>query len=100
MNMIQVFHIFAKLFLGILYNFVLPYIEKSIYGFPGGSVVKDTPAKQMMWVRSLGRKDPLKRKCQPTTVFFLKNLMDKGAWWATVHGVAKLDTTEHRHYSN
>ena len=35
----------------------------SIRGFPGGSVVKNPPAKQEMqetWVQSLGRKDPWK----------------------------------------
>ena len=30
-------------------------------GFPGGSVVKNPPAKQEMQVRSLGQKDPLER---------------------------------------
>ena len=28
-------------------------------GFPGGSVVKNLPAKQETWVRSLGQEDPL-----------------------------------------
>ena len=27
-------------------------------GFPGGSVVKNLPAKQEMWVQSLGWEDP------------------------------------------
>ena len=31
-------------------------------GFPGGSVVKNLPAKQVMWVRSLGQEDPLEKK--------------------------------------
>ena len=31
----------------------------------------------------------------PTPVFCLENPIDRGAWWATVHGVAKeLDTSE------
>ena len=30
--------------------------------FPGGSVVKNTPAKQVMWVQSLGHKDPLEKE--------------------------------------
>ena len=29
--------------------------------FPGDSVVKNSPAKQEMWVRSLGWEDPLEK---------------------------------------
>ena len=31
-------------------------------GFPGRSVVKNLPAMLVMWVRSLGRKDALKKE--------------------------------------
>ena len=31
-------------------------------GFPGGSVVKNLPAKQEMQVQSLGQEDPLKKE--------------------------------------
>ena len=31
---------------------------------------------------------------QPTPVFFLESPMDRGAWWATVHGSQELDMTE------
>ena len=44
-----------------------------------------------------------RRKWQPTPVLCLGNPMDRGVWWATVHGVAtELDTTEQQQqqYSN
>ena len=31
-------------------------------GFPGGSVVENLPAKQEMWVQSLGWEDPLEKE--------------------------------------
>ena len=37
------------------------------------------------WVRKI----PSRRKWQPTPVFLLENPTDRGAWWATVRGVAK-----------
>ena len=36
---------------------VIPYL-----GFPGGSVVKNSPATEEMWVRSLGQEDPLEKE--------------------------------------
>ena len=41
------------------------------------------------------RKNPWRRKWQPTLVFQLGKSMDTGAWKTTVHGVAELDATEH-----
>ena len=42
------------------------------------------------WVRKI----PWSRKWQPTAVVLPENPMDRGAWWAIVHGVAELDITE------
>ena len=40
----------------------LIYIYLFIYkGLPGGSAVKNLPTVQEMWVRSLGREDPLEK---------------------------------------
>ena len=50
--------------------------------FPGGSVVKNLPAIQETQVWGDGNGYPLQYSC-------LGNPMDRGAWWATVHGVAK-----------
>ena len=65
-------------------------------GFQGGSVVKNPPASagdvgDLGSIpgsrRSLGagNDNPLQYSC-------LENSTDKGAWWATVHGVAKSQT--------
>ena len=68
-------------------------------GFPGGSVVQNPPANagdtiDMGSIPGLGRSsgvgnvNPLQYSC-------LENPIDRGAWRATVHGVAKeTDTTE------
>ena len=41
----------------------------------------------------LGR-SPRKRNGNSLQYSCLENSMDRGAWWATVHGVAELDTIE------
>ena len=40
-------------------------------------------------VQSIGQEDSLERARQPTLVFLPGESMDRGAWWATVHGVAR-----------
>ena len=58
---------------------------------PGGSAVKKLLPMRETWVWSLGQKDPLEKEINPLQYSCLGNLMDKGAWQATVHRV--LDTT-------
>ena len=63
----------------------------NLESFPGGSALKNPPAMQEMpetWVRSLGWEDPLEEG-NPLQCSCLENPMYRGAWWATVHGVAK-----------
>ena len=62
-------------------------------GSPGGVVVKNQPAKagdvrDMGSVPGLGR-SPGGRHGNPLQYSCLKNPMDRGAWWATVHGIAQ-----------
>ena len=45
------------------------------------------------WVQSLGRENsPGEGNGNPLQYSCLENPMDRGAWWATVHGVAKSQT--------
>ena len=64
--------------------------------FPGGSVVKNLPAKagEAGSVLELGR-FPGEGNGNLPQYSCLGNPMDRVAWWATVHGVAKeSDMTE------
>ena len=62
----------------------------SLLGFPGGSDGNESAynAGDPSLILGLGRYpgegngNPLKYSC-------LENAMDRGTWWATVHGVAK-----------
>ena len=47
---------------------------------------------QETWVQFLDWEEPWRRKWQPTQYSCLENPMDKGAWQATVHGVANSQT--------
>ena len=58
------------------------------WGFPDDSVVKNLPAMQETQVQSLGQEDSLEKEMS-THSSILKNPMDRGAWWTTVHGVTR-----------
>ena len=67
-------------------------------GIPGGASGKQSACQCRRhkrrgfdpWVRKI----PWRRAGNPLQYSCLENPMDRGAWWVTVHSVAKLDTTE------
>ena len=87
-----------------MYNFIAltGYLE----GFPGGSVVKNQPAKQETQIPSLDQEDPLEKEMAThSSILAWKIPWAGGAWWATAHRVAKesdmtkqLNNTGHLNY--
>ena len=59
-------------------------------------MVKNLPAMEETRVQSLGWEDPLEMEMAThSNILAGRILMNRGAWWATVHGVAKeSDPTE------
>ena len=51
---------------------------------------KNLPAMRETWVQSLGWEDPLEGINY--SILAWEILMDKGVWWATIHGIAKSQT--------
>ena len=52
-------------------------------------MVKNLPAMQQTQAQSLGQEDsPGEGNGNPLQYSCLENPMDRGAWWAPVHGVA------------
>ena len=64
-----------------------------IWGFPIGSDSKESTcsAEDMSSTPGLGR-SPGEGNGYPFQYSCLDNPMDRGAWWATVHGVTKSQT--------
>ena len=74
------------------------YIHTYVYicGFLGDTVVKNQPASAGNCKRCVLnpglRRSPGERNGNPLQYSRLKNPMDRGAWWATVHRVTKSQT--------
>ena len=79
-------------------DYSIQSLRKSL-GFPSGSIVKNLPAN----AEDEGDKGSIpgfrrssgEGNGYPLPYSGLGNPMDRGAWWATVHGVTKNSTTEH-----
>ena len=68
----------------------------TVVRFPNGSVVKNLPAnagatRDTGLIPGLGR-SPGEGHGNPLQYFCQENPMDRGAWWAIVHGVSKSRT--------
>ena len=72
-------------------------------GFPGGTVIKNPPANARdtgdMDSISGSERSPRIGNGNPVQYSCLGNSMDRGAWWATVHGVTK-SMTKHETQKN
>ena len=68
--------------------FVILYALRSYdpMGFPGGSDGKESACHvvDLGWIPGLGR-SPGEGNGHPLQYSCLKNLMDRGAWWVTIH---------------
>ena len=68
-------------------------IHKTGMGFPGGSDCKESACNVggFSLIPGLGRFPEEENDC-PLQYSCMDNPMDRGAWWATVHGIAKSKT--------
>ena len=69
---------------------------KKIKAFLVAEMANNLPSMWETWFQSLGWEDPLEKGMETHSKYScLENSMDRGARWATAHGVSALDMTEH-----
>ena len=57
-------------------------------------IVKNLPTMPETWVQTLGQEDPLEKGMATYSNNLAWRISRRGAWWATVNGVAESDMTE------
>ena len=63
---------------------------QTLMGFPGGSMVKNPPAHAGdMGLNPGSGRSPGEGNGNHSSILAMGNPVDRRAWWATVHGVAK-----------
>ena len=75
-------------------TYLIPYVilllrVQWLWASPIAQSVKNLPAMQETRVQFLSWEDPLENG-NPLQCSSLENTMDRGAWWAAVHGVARV----------
>ena len=79
----------------LLYSYVMALFErtKRLYGFPRWCSGKESAcqAGDVGLIGGSGR-SPGEKHGNPLQYSCLENSMDRGAWWAKVHGVSKSQT--------
>ena len=70
-------------------------LKRALTGFPGGSDSKESACStgDLGLIPESGR-CPEKGNDYPLQYSCLENSMDRGIWWATVHGFAESNTNE------
>ena len=72
------------------YKIIKIFIYRSLRASLVAQLVKNPPAMQETWIRSLGREDPLEKgMATHSSILAWRITMDRGAWQAIVHGVSK-----------
>ena len=85
---LQLFVYLSAVYYTEIFKFI--HIRGFLLCFPGGSMVKNLPVMHEIQVWSPGWGRPLREEYDnPLQDSCLGNSMDRGAWWATVHSVAK-----------
>ena len=80
----------------MLLHFLLSYLDlepPSYFASRVVQLVKNLPTMRETWIQSLGWEDPLgESMATHSSILAWKIPMDRGAWWAVVHGVSKSQT--------